>query len=251
MSILAANKNIYDGIEVDPTQLPHSSEIFERKLQDSFAHWKNDNIKVIWLQIPQNLAQLIPIAVQQGFDFHHSNEFGLMLTKRLVKGAEIPHFATHSIGAGGVVINDKNEVLTIVERLAMNSKPNSFKFPGGMLERGEMISQGVVREVFEETGIQTQFKGLISFRHHHAGQFGTSNIYALALLTPLSHEIHIDQQEIGKAMWMPVDEYLSMNTVGEFNKQVLRSVLASKLIQSVKIETYMEGNKDGYEIFLN
>ena len=251
MPILNANKNIYDGIEISPNHLPSDAQTFEISLGESVSLWQTQYIKVIWLQIPQDLSHLIPVAVKRGFNFHHSNEFGLMLTLRLVEGAEIPHFATHSIGAGGVVINEKGEVLTIVERLSMETKPNNYKFPGGMLEKGELISQGVVREVFEETGVKTEFHSLISFRHHHAGQFGTSNIYALALLTPLSEKIIIDEEEIGKALWMPVDDYLAMDGVGEFNKQVLQSVLATKLIPSVKIESYMQGNKDAYEIFLS
>lgn len=250
MTTLTANKNIYDGIEIDPLHLPDDEQTFHSNLQYSLGIWQRESIKVVWLLVPQRLAKLIPTAVELGFDFHHSNQDGLMLTKRLVKDAEVPHFATHTIGAGGVVINSNNEILTIVERLSLKTKPNHFKFPGGMLEKGELISEGVVREVFEETGVRTEFKGLISFRHHHAGQFGTSNIYALALLTPLSHEITMDEEEIGKAQWMPLDEYLAMDTVAEFNKQVIRSVLASDLLHSVKLETYMQGNKDAYEIYL-
>jgi len=50
--------------------------------------------------------------------------------------------------AGGVVINDKDEVL-----LQLRSDNNLWGIPGGALDPGEDIADCVVREVLEETGI--------------------------------------------------------------------------------------------------
>ena len=42
---------------------------------------------------------------------------------------------------------------------------NNWKFPGGYVDRGENILDAAVREVKEETGVQTEAIGLVGFRH--------------------------------------------------------------------------------------
>jgi len=62
----------------------------------------------------------------------------------------------------------------------------------------------IKREVFEETGIQTDFKCLISFRHGHNYFSDCSDIYMLAYLTPQNADINICKQEILECRWMTV-----------------------------------------------
>jgi ADP-ribose pyrophosphatase YjhB (NUDIX family) len=66
------------------------------------------------------------------------------------------------VGVGGFVVNDKNQILVIQEK---NGPITSFwKIPGGRLDPGEEIHDAAIREVFEETGIKTEFQSLICFR---------------------------------------------------------------------------------------
>lgn len=46
--------------------------------------------------------------------------------------ANIPEYAHTMIGVGGIVINDKNQILTISENHAVI--PGSWKLPGGYVE---------------------------------------------------------------------------------------------------------------------
>lgn len=247
--MLAAVRNKYDGVFVASNALPESKEVFERLLEESISEWCNQGIKLVWLQIPAQRCELIQSALNNGFEFHHCLASELMLTKRLITNAYVPSFSTHTIGVGAVVLSDRQEILTVLERLDLVARPQYYKLPGGMLERGEHMSEGVVREVYEETGIQCEFQGLLSFRHHHRGQFGTSNIYAVCLLKPLTFDICIDEVEIGKAMWISVDQYLASDGVGAYNKQVVSAAISSKPMASVKIDGYMD-NPNDYEIYL-
>lgn len=55
----------------------------------------------------------------------------------------------HSVSVAGVVVNDADQVLAIQRRDNGHWEP-----PGGVLELDESPTTGVVREIFEETGIR-------------------------------------------------------------------------------------------------
>lgn len=62
------------------------------------------------------------------------------------------------------------------------------------------------REVFEETGIKTEFKGILSFRHVHKGMFGKSDLFFICLMKPLTSTIVLDD-EIAACEWVDMDIY--------------------------------------------
>jgi 8-oxo-dGTP diphosphatase len=62
------------------------------------------------------------------------------------------------VGVGGVVI-DKGRALLI--RRASEPLRGEWSIPGGMLELGETLEQGVARELLEETGLQVRVLELI------------------------------------------------------------------------------------------
>ncbi len=249
MNLLKAERNRYDGMHVDMQALPESAEVFAKGLAASIDEWQRGGIKLVWLRLPASRAALIAPALAQGFEFHHCHPAEVMMIRRLVADAYLPLFSTHSIGVGAVVLNERNELLTVLEQGDAVARPHNVKLPGGMLERGEHLAVGVVREVLEETGILAQFQGLISFRHHHRGQFGESNIYAVCRLKPLTHEIRIDEREIAQAMWIPVEQYLAREGIGLYNRRVVQAALAAPPLASIKMDGYMDG-PDDYEIFV-
>lgn len=215
----------FGGVTVNPEALPAALEIFVEQLQTSVAHWVEGGFRLAWLKLPISFVTYVPHAVAQGFVFHHANAAYLMLTRQLRDGAFVPSDASHFIGAGAVVINEQREVLVIVERYHAKDRPNFFKMPGGLIDPGEHLADGVMREVFEETGIRTRFDSVVCFRHQHGYRFGKSDFYFVCRLTPLSHEIEADPNEIADARWMPVDEYLAGEHIHAFNKHIVRAAL--------------------------
>jgi 8-oxo-dGTP diphosphatase len=61
----------------------------------------------------------------------------------------------HSVSVAGIVVNPHGQVLLIQRR-----DNNRWEPPGGILELQETLEQGVVREVFEETGVAVRVERL-------------------------------------------------------------------------------------------
>jgi len=193
-------------------------------------------------------SNLIPIAAKHGFVFHHTKTDYLMMTHWLSEEANhLPHFASHYVGVGGMVINvEKESILVIQEKVAF--RENLWKIPGGLVDNNEFIPQAAEREVFEETGIKTKFLGILAIREKKKYKFGQQDIYFIALLQPLSYEIKIDPGEIRCAEWMAIEEFANKpdfietqrkiahlafnylknlkNVKKEFNKEELLALLA-------------------------
>ena len=66
------------------------------------------------------------------------------------------------LGVAGLVINHLGEWLVVKKRYG--GLDGKWSFPAGFVEPGETVDQAVVREVQEETGIETLVQGLIGFR---------------------------------------------------------------------------------------
>ena len=54
----------------------------------------------------------------------------------------------HVVGVAGVVVDGTGRALLVRRRV-----PPRWELPGGALEVGETVTQGLVREVAEETGL--------------------------------------------------------------------------------------------------
>lgn len=211
-------KDIFGGITINTdVEKCKSNEDFERKLALSLEKFKQCGIRGVWLRISIENSTFIPIAVKHGFQFHHTYPTYIVLTHWLPKDEPntLPTFATSYLGAGGLVINEKNQVLAVCERY---SRKKHWKLPGGMVDRSEDIVEAVTREVLEETGIQTTFISLVCFRHMLNFRFGCSDIYFICLLKPLTHEITRDTKEIADAQWMELDEYIASPLVNDSNR---------------------------------
>jgi ADP-ribose pyrophosphatase YjhB (NUDIX family) len=73
------------------------------------------------------------------------------------------------VGVGGVVIHDGR---TLLIRRGSEPLKGEWSIPGGMLEVGETLIEGVTRELLEETGLQVKVIELIEVfeRIFHKGE---------------------------------------------------------------------------------
>jgi 8-oxo-dGTP pyrophosphatase MutT (NUDIX family) len=248
MVLLDHEVNPFGGVVVATAALPGSDDEFSARLAASLAAWTQAGHRLVWLELPIARAALIPLATAQGFRFHHSSEESLTLIYRLQPEAFVPTDATHYIGAGGVVLNERQDLLVVNERHRRDLTRPYWKLPGGALHPGEHLVDAVIREVYEETGVRARFEKLVCFRHWHGYRFGKSDIYFICRLAPLSEQIDIQLDEIEAAQWMPVQEYLASEYVSSFNKRIVHAALASPGVTPCAIEGYADPSR--YEFFM-
>jgi 8-oxo-dGTP pyrophosphatase MutT (NUDIX family) len=246
--ILPFSPNAYGGVVIDPKALPADTGVFLPSLVESLESWKQEGFVYVWLEIPITKSQLIPLAVEAGFGFHHSSPDYLMMTKKLEpEVAELP-FASHYVGVGGAVLTEDNNVLVVRERMRRENRLQPFKLPGGYVHSGEHLSKAVEREVWEETGVKAVFQSVVCVRLWHANRFGKSDFYFVCRLQPLSFEIVPQEEEIAEACWMPVEAYLARDDVHQFNKGIVSLAAKGKGMRSSWFEGY-DQDPIGREIF--
>eukprot|EP01097_Dermamoeba_algensis_P009177 TRINITY_DN6356_c0_g1_i1.p1 TRINITY_DN6356_c0_g1~~TRINITY_DN6356_c0_g1_i1.p1 ORF type:complete len:184 (-),score=21.97 TRINITY_DN6356_c0_g1_i1:17-568(-) len=132
---------------------------------------------------------------------------------------KLPDYASHYIGVGGFVQNEKGELLVVSEKYW--NEPH-WKLP----DAGESLVQGVIREVKEETGIDCAFISIICVRHRIKAFFEKGDMYWILRLKPLNEEINMDSSELSRCQWLPISDYISHPHVNNLNKQV--AILALK-----------------------
>lgn len=247
LELLAHSPDMFGGIIVDRESLPSDVEEFTQRLRHSLEAWSTDGKRLVWVDVPRALATHIPVVVSEDFVFHHADEDHVMLVRRLVDDAFVPMHATHYIGVGGVVINDRNELLVVCERHRRSAQPY-YKLPGGALQPGEHLVDAVLREVLEETGVQAKFESLVCFRHWHGYRYGKSDIYFVCRLSPLSQDLTMQAEEIEECFWMPVDEYFASDLVSAFNKRIVHAALNSPGVAPEWIDGYADPTR--YEFFM-
>jgi|MDSY01.1.fsa_nt_gb 8-oxo-dGTP pyrophosphatase MutT (NUDIX family) len=175
------------------------------------------NYNSAWISVPTERSALCAQASSAyGFELHHIDaESGgnIMMKKWLREGVEdkVPPYPFTQLGSAGFVLNDENEILLVKEWQGNpgNRTPSeSWKLPGGLIDRGESFHEAAVREVFEETGVETESEALLTMWHRHGLTFGISDIYVVCLLKPKPDSvIKPDPVEISAARWMKVSEF--------------------------------------------
>uniref|UniRef100_A0A0E0LDR3 Nudix hydrolase domain-containing protein n=1 Tax=Oryza punctata TaxID=4537 RepID=A0A0E0LDR3_ORYPU len=218
----------HGGVIVEMTT-PMDPQLFSASLKASLSKWREQGIRGVWIKLPISLANLIQYAVEEGFWYHHAEETYLMLAYWLPATTHtLPVNATHRVGVGAFVMNDKREVLAVQEKSGVLRGLGVWKFPTGVVEPGEDINIGAVREVKEETGIDTEFVEVLAFRQSHKAFFDKSDLFFVCILRPLSFDITKQDSEIEAAQWMPVEEFAAQPFVQkhELVKYILEVGLA-------------------------
>jgi ADP-ribose pyrophosphatase YjhB (NUDIX family) len=233
--MLKVKKDLYNGLIIETKSIELSVSSFKISLQKLLEQAKKEQISLLWLDLTVKQNKHIAIALEMGFEFHNCEAKRTTLTYQVTKDAYIPVPPTHTIGVGAVVINKKNELLMVRDRI--HTSNSIYKLPGGMLEHAQSLEEGVVREVWEETGIKAKLLKMVSVLNSHPFTFNKSNMYMVFQLEALSEEINIiDTHEIEFALWMHLDEFFAHEEMSDFQKKLVKATLDNEGISLIDFE---------------
>jgi 8-oxo-dGTP diphosphatase len=232
--MITTTDNKYNGITINNTTLPHDKEEFRTEMLRLIETFKDK--KLLWMKVPIEQSEFIPILTKLGFEFHHCDEKNLMLVKKLAHGAFVPTTKNFIVGVGAIVLH-KGRLLVIKDRFSAG-----YKLPGGHVDKNESIKNAVKREVYEETGIDAEFESIVNLGHFMNGQFGESNLYIVCTAKALSEDISInDPKEIAEARWIDPEVFLQLDDVNNYNKGVVKAAIGNKELklteQQIKLRT--------------
>ncbi|KAH1092628.1 hypothetical protein GYH30_038709, partial [Glycine max] len=205
---------------------------FVTLLRTSLSKWKKQAKCGVWIKLPTALVNFVETAVKEGFRYHHAEPNYLMLVYWIIPETSCtnPPNASHRVRVGGLVLNDKKEVLVVQEKRGIFHEIGLWKIPTGIVEAGEELLAAAVREVKEETGVNDAL--LLMFmicRHADNSLFRKSELFFLCMLRPLStDDIKKQDLEIDRCCqgiqsffnlfgldWMPFEEYAAHTEMHE------------------------------------
>ena len=236
----------YNGVVIAQQQLPDSISKFTEQFHTLLSLAKAESKQLIWFSLSIQQSAFIKVLTDAGFVFHNCLEDEITLILRIEADAYAPFVPTHSIGAGALIFNDQQQVLMVREK---QGNYGGLKLPGGHIELGEKIAEAIIREVFEETGIHSEFIGIQGFASKERFRFAKSNIYFLCRMRALTTQIDIqDTDEIAEAKWCGVAEYISDENNSLFNREIVECLQHAQGLQLVKLDSN-NGPHKKHEVF--
>ena len=200
---------------VDPVE-------FETRLFLSLDEFRAKGVRGVWLRVPIELAELVPVAVRCGFAFHSARPQHVTLTAWLPKdsASKLPPAPYHFAGVGAFVLNSRDEILMVREKTGPSSMMRDFwKLPGGLVDQAEDFHAASERELREETGLHAEFLRIAAIQEvHHSeerggyARGGTTDFYAVCVLRAKNESQPLVPQpdEIAEVRWFPAQEVLAM-----------------------------------------
>ncbi|CAN1334115.1 Nudix hydrolase 10 [Linum perenne] len=192
--LLPATDDVHGGVTVNIVEAMDPA-LFHTMLIASMLHWKKQGKKGVWIKLPIAVANLVDPALKQGFRYHHAEPDYIMLVHWIPE-------TTSTIPA-----NASHRILVVQEKSGVFRGTGIWKIPTGVVDEGEDIFTAAMREVKEETQVDTEFLEILGFRQAHKSFFKKSDLLFICMLRPLSFEIQKQELEIEDAQWMPFEEY--------------------------------------------
>ena len=121
----------------------------------------------------------------------------------------------------GAIVFDGNKVLLVTHQAGHTA------FPKGHMEKGEIEEETAKREILEETGIVVDINKNYRYTSEYSPKEGIIKTVVLFLGHKISGEIHEQEIEISRAMWVDKDivlEYLTHDDTKQIFSRLLNDL---------------------------
>ncbi|OIW16448.1 hypothetical protein TanjilG_19164 [Lupinus angustifolius] len=253
IELLSAEEDKHGGVTVNIDD-PHPIHplIFASSLKASLSNWTQQGKKGVWIKLHIQHSNLVDSAVKAGFRYHHAEPHYLMLVYWIPDIPDhLPANASHRVGVGAFVTNTKRE-----EKDGKFKGTGVWKMPTGVVNEGEDICAAAIREVKEETGVETEFVEILAFRQSHKSFFEKSDLFFVCMLQPHSFDIQSQDSEILATQWMPIEEYarqdfMQKNQLFDYIAKICLSKLDGEYSGFCRVLTTTSSGKRTYLYYNN
>ena len=130
--------------------------------------------------------------------------------------------------AGGIVLNDKGEVL-----VTQHSQNKNWSFPKGLIDSGQTPEQAAVREVREEGGVEAEILDKVGYNKYVYSQRSSAHtmdgekifkVVTYFLMKYVSGDIKDHDFEVSDIGWYTPDDALKRLTFSQ-DKALLKKAL--------------------------
>ena len=130
----------------------------------------------------------------------------------------------YSIGVGAVVVCGTKALLV---RSIQGEGKGEWAIPGGFVEPQETIEQAIHREIWEETGVKAELKGLIAARSRVSSD--ENSAYFIFLMQAPNEEAHADGVEVDEACYFTLAQIQSLPHLRALSRLVISRTLEGKV----------------------
>jgi ADP-ribose pyrophosphatase YjhB (NUDIX family) len=134
------------------------------------------------------------------------------------------HYSRFTVGVGGLVVADQRVLL--VHRVRPGPT-GSWLIPGGYIEQNERVNEAAVREVREETGLETVVEGLVGLRSRVLER--EHSVYIVLLLTPCGGSLRPDGIEVDDVRYFSLREIDETEGITPFSRWLARRAATGDL----------------------
>ncbi len=183
------------------------------------VRWKGNEKTIEELLTTLEEGESVAQAVLYSEDFQHLVDM-------------VHSFFEYSRAAGGLVMNNKNELLTIW-------RWGRWDFPKGKVEKGESVKEAAVREVQEETGVRNiEIENYLAHTFHTFWAPDNKRILKrtdwYAMKAPPNQVFRPQEEEfIEEVRWMPEERWPEIwNSIYESLKIVVTSLWGEEYVEN-------------------
>ncbi|MBN6049299.1 NUDIX domain-containing protein [Lactobacillus helveticus] len=132
---------------------------------------------------------------------------------------KIGHKPLILVYAGGIVVNEKNEIL-----LQKRSDFKAWGLPGGALEFGETAEEACIREYFEETGLKVSVVSLLGISTNQIQNYPNGDIGQSVVIGFVLKSDNINLLNSNNSETLALKFFKKENLPTIFNKQHLNFI---------------------------